>query len=97
MSSLGLGTVQFGLPYGITNQSGQLDGLAVSEILREAARSYFVCLDMAQSYGNSEEVLGQRLAPEHGFRIVTKTMPIRKRKIDSSDADRVRGAFFQNP
>ena len=54
-----LGTVQFGLPYGITNQGGQVTTNEVSRILDLAASSGINLLDTAQAYGTAERVLGR--------------------------------------
>lgn len=54
-----LGTVQFGLPYGITNQAGQVPEVEVSRILELATASGIELLDTAQAYGTSETVLGR--------------------------------------
>ena len=53
-----LGTVQFGLPYGITNNSGQVSADKVTRILQTASSFGIKYLDTAQAYGNSEEILG---------------------------------------
>lgn len=53
-----LGTVQFGLPYGITNQAGQVTESEVCRILELAAASGIDLLDTAQAYGTAETVLG---------------------------------------
>ena len=53
-----LGTVQFGLSYGITNQAGQVPEEEVRRILDLAALSGISLLDTAQAYGTAEAVLG---------------------------------------
>jgi len=55
---LALGTVQFGLSYGITNMSGQVQTKEAVEILSHAAHNNISILDTAAAYGNSENVLG---------------------------------------
>ena len=70
---LGLGTVQFGLNYGISNKKGQVPIEEVQNILGLAAQHGIEILDTASGYGSSEEVLGKSLPPDHKFRIVTKT------------------------
>jgi aryl-alcohol dehydrogenase-like predicted oxidoreductase len=70
---LALGTVQFGLPYGIANTSGQPTEVAVVDILRHAAGAGVKILDTACLYGDSEAVLGRCLPADHHFKIVTKT------------------------
>jgi Predicted oxidoreductases (related to aryl-alcohol dehydrogenases) len=54
-----LGTVQFGLSYGIANQSGQISRDEASAILQEAWASGIRMLDTAIVYGESEQVLGE--------------------------------------
>ncbi len=54
-----LGSVQFGLPYGITNDSGQVPESEVRRILSLASQAGLQFLDTAQGYGSSEEVLGR--------------------------------------
>ena len=56
-----LGTVQFGLPYGIANKRGQPTAAEVREMLAVAWESGVNCLDTAAAYGESEEVLGRAL------------------------------------
>jgi aryl-alcohol dehydrogenase-like predicted oxidoreductase len=72
LSRLGLGTVQFGIPYGVTNHSGITSESDVSLILNEAVRRGVRTLDTASLYGKSEAVLGKTIG-ELGFRIVTKS------------------------
>jgi len=57
-----LGTVQFGLTYGIANKIGQPSYRAVCDILACAAEGGANCLDTASAYGTSEETLGRALA-----------------------------------
>ncbi len=90
---LGLGTVQFGLPYGISNKSGQVSPTEVSRILRSASANSMQILDTAACYGNSEAVLGASLGPEHGFSIVTKTLPLKADPVRLDDVLKVEAAF----
>lgn len=55
---LALGTVQFGMPYGIAGRSEQMDLDEVTRILGGAASAGMDTLDTAISYGSSEERLG---------------------------------------
>jgi aryl-alcohol dehydrogenase-like predicted oxidoreductase len=69
---LGLGTVQFGQAYGVSNARGQVSQIEVRAILARAAASGIRVLDTAANYGEAEAVLArQDTAP---FRIVTKTV-----------------------
>jgi aryl-alcohol dehydrogenase-like predicted oxidoreductase len=73
ISRIGLGTVQFGLPYGISNKTGQPDKNTVLEVL-DLARSHDISLlDTASAYGTAELLLGQ--LGTTGFRIVSKYTP----------------------
>ncbi len=70
---LGLGTVQFGMPYGVSNNTGQPSLEEVRSILQVAASEGIKVLDTAASYGSSEEALGDAIVPGQSFSIVTKT------------------------
>lgn len=67
---LALGTVQFGLPYGIANQGGQVTRSAAKAMLQLAAKNGIDTLDTAIAYGESENCLGE--VGTQGFRLVTK-------------------------
>jgi aryl-alcohol dehydrogenase-like predicted oxidoreductase len=54
-----LGTAQFGLDYGIANQSGQVPAAEVKKIIHLAAKCQINMLDTAMAYGESESVLGK--------------------------------------
>ena len=56
---LALGTVQFGLQYGVANTSGKVDAKEVSNILQLAKAAGISTLDTAIAYGDSEDCLGQ--------------------------------------
>lgn len=70
---LAIGSVQFGLDYGISNEKGQTPEEHVQEILNVASAYGMYLVDTAQAYGNSESVIGKL----HGgrFDIVTKINP----------------------
>lgn len=68
---LGLGTVQFGCNYGISNTTGQVASSEIEKLLNLAIKNNIDVLDTASLYGNSEEVLGQFDLSK--FKIVTKT------------------------
>ena len=67
-----LGTVQFGLPYGITNQAGQVPEREVRRILDLASASGINLLDTAQAYGTAETVLGHCWPKEVTRRLISK-------------------------
>ena len=65
-----LGTVQFGLPYGIANKVGQVTRIEAKAMLQLAASSGIDTLDTAVAYGESETCLGE--VGIKGFKLVTK-------------------------
>ena len=67
---LALGTVQFGLPYGIANQSGQVTRPIAKAMLKLAEANGIDTLDTAINYGESESCLG--VLGTQGFKLVTK-------------------------
>ena len=67
---IGLGTVQFGVPYGISNSTGQTKPDEVGKILQYAITNGITVLDTASAYGNAEQVLGQNDLSK--FNIVSK-------------------------
>ena len=56
MGKIALGTVQFGLDYGITNNNGQVVIDEVKNILDYAKNKSIDTLDTASGYGNCEQV-----------------------------------------
>lgn len=55
---LALGTVQFGLEYGVANTSGRVSADAAGAVLARAHQCGMDTLDTAIAYGDSESVLG---------------------------------------
>jgi D-threo-aldose 1-dehydrogenase len=72
---LGLGTVQFGQAYGVSNKSGQVSVSEADLILRRAAGAGITLLDTAANYGAAESVLAA--LDTKPFRTVTKTISIK--------------------
>lgn len=76
ISKLILGTAQFGLNYGISNQRGQIPQSEVNTILTEASKAGILTLDTAAAYGESEKSLGEALKTiDSDFRIISKYPP----------------------
>ncbi|OJJ19634.1 hypothetical protein BKI52_21070 [marine bacterium AO1-C] len=72
-SKLALGTVQFGLDYGINNPNGQIAFEDALDILKIAHENNIFLLDTATAYGNSESVLGRILMKiQESFKVVSK-------------------------
>ena len=59
MTKLVLGSVQFGINYGISNQNGKTKFSEVKKILNFAKDSKIKIIDTAAAYGDSEEILGK--------------------------------------
>lgn len=76
MSRLGLGTVQFGMPYGVSNRSGRPSEADVAEILGRAVEAGVGYLDTASGYSNVEVMIGRLLPKGSQLKIVTKTPPL---------------------
>jgi aryl-alcohol dehydrogenase-like predicted oxidoreductase len=70
MNRLALGTVQFGLPYGVANSQGRISFNEIEKILNYAQLSGVDTLDTAIAYGDSEEILGK--IGVDSFRIISK-------------------------
>ena len=70
---LSLGTVQFGMPYGISNRTGRIPKEEAFKILQYAHENGIDTLDTAYSYGESEERIGDFIAASgRNFNIVSK-------------------------
>ncbi len=70
-----LGTVQFGLDYGITNDGGKVSTTEAQHILQVANRVGIHQLDTAAAYGDSEVVLGELCRGGETFDIISKIPP----------------------
>lgn len=84
---LALGTVQFGLDYGVSNLKGQVPLSEIEEILTYAKNNDILTLDTASAYGSSEINLGRANRDLQSFEIITKTLP-------GVGVDRVESAFL---
>ena len=67
---IALGTVQFGMEYGVANKAGRVPLAEVKSILELAASKGIDTIDTAIAYGDSETVLGEAGAKQ--WRVVTK-------------------------
>jgi len=80
MSKIILGTVQFGLDYGVANNIGQVDKKEVKKILTFAEQNGINTLDTAIAYGDSERCLGH--AGIEGWNVITKLPEISVNNLD---------------
>lgn len=94
INKLGLGTVQWGLPYGLANQHGITTPETVTALLSEARHYGIGVLDTASLYGQSEAVLGANSL--EGFKVVTKTPSFATPRISDIDAKQLSETFQQS-
>jgi len=71
-AQLCLGTVQFGMPYGVTNAVGQVAESEVCSILALASEACIKWVDTAQAYGSAEEVVGRCSPSSAYYRFISK-------------------------
>jgi len=84
-SKIALGTVQFGIDYGISSIDGQVQPKEVEAILNYAYVKGINLLDTAPAYGDSEQVLGK--INVNNFKIITKTRHFDNSEITSNDLE----------
>lgn len=88
---IGLGTVQFGLDYGVTNPGGKVPRAECASILKAGGAGGIRILDTAAAYGESEAALGELLpACGYPFDIVTKTIPLRTEEVGGREVNAFR-------
>ena len=90
MSKIILGTVQFGLDYGVNNQKGIPSSNEIKKILDFAFNRKINILDTAEAYGNSQERIGEYIKKSNNkFKIITKYSKLRN-DLPSNIIDRVK-------
>ena len=82
MEKFALGTAQFGMAYGISNNNGRVPRSEVYNIIEIAKRQNIDTIDTAINYGISEEVLGEVGVKE--FKVYTKIpdLPVSQKNIN---------------
>jgi aryl-alcohol dehydrogenase-like predicted oxidoreductase len=70
---IALGTVQFGMEYGVANIAGRVTSEGAKEILEVACSLGVDTLDTAAAYGNSEQILGN--VGVGSFKVISKIPP----------------------
>ena len=94
MANLGLGTVQWGMRYGIANTQGIPSEADVGMILKQATAKGISMLDTAPAYGSAENVLGQ--CGVDRFNVVTKTPVFKTTVITAEQAALLDKTFKQS-
>ncbi len=87
MAELCLGTVQFGMKYGINNTLGQPSEENVFEMLDTAFENGIRVIDTAPAYGTAETVLGRYFASGKNVDSVKIISKLRPNIIDENETD----------
>jgi aryl-alcohol dehydrogenase-like predicted oxidoreductase len=73
VEKIALGSVQWGMNYGIANASGRPLKAELEEMLATAQNAGVSLIDTAFAYGDAEAVIGELSAQTDAFQVVTKT------------------------
>ena len=95
-NKLALGTVQWGMIYGITNNRGKPSSSEITDMLRYASQSGITLLDTAYGYGNAEIILGEQKQQTKHLQIVTKTTPVYEENFTKKGVDLVENGFQES-
>ena len=98
-SKIQLGTVQFGLNYGIANTAGKPSYETARDIIAAAFKGGINTLDTAAAYGDSEKIIGRALAELnlHGkIQIISKVPPIGVQNLSFSEAEKFINESVEN-
>lgn len=87
MAELCLGTVQFGMKYGINNKLGQPSKEAVFEMLDTAVKGGVRVIDTARAYGTAEILLGQYIESRKNADLLQIISKLRPNVIDGTEKD----------
>ncbi len=86
---LALGTVQFGIPYGLKRPQRPVPSDEVARSLGLAWDNGIDLIDTAADYGDAESVIAACRPTQARFRIVSKASAIRKASVTQAEVDRV--------
>ncbi len=89
-SRIQLGTVQFGLNYGIANTGGKPSYESSRDIVATAYQGEINCFDTAAAYGDSEVILGRALNElklQEKVHIISKIAPFDERDMSSRETE----------
>ncbi len=91
-SKITLGTVQFGLNYGIANTSGKPSYENSRDIVATAYENGITSFDTAAAYGDSEKILGQifkELKLKDKVQVVSKVSPVKGLALSINEIEKV--------
>ena len=92
---IGLGAVQFGIDYGVSNTYGKTTKIEVSQILQFAYDNGISVIDTATSYGNSENILG-KIITNDDWRFVTKIPHFSNNCFNNTHVNQLKESFNQS-
>ena len=95
-TNLILGTAQFGSKYGVTNKNGQVSLETAMKIFDFCKANNINYLDSAQSYGNSEKIIGKALNKKNDFKIFSKIKKIKNKFIRKKDIENLENEFYSS-
>lgn len=90
---LGIGTVQFGMNYGLTCSLKPLKE-EIKKIINLAKIHNISAIDTAPAYGNAEVLLGEELTEEYKWIIITKTLKFGLKSLTSTHIDNFVSSFY---
>ena len=73
INNLIIGTVQFGLDYGVTNQNGKINDNELNKIFQFCHDNNIILFDTAQDYGTSEDIISKYKKIYPNIKIITKS------------------------
>jgi aryl-alcohol dehydrogenase-like predicted oxidoreductase len=89
-----LGSVQWGMAYGVANAAGQPARAEVGALLALARSRGVAMIDTAAAYGEAEEVIGELVGADRAWTVITKTVPDLAAENDvDAVADRTRASL----
>jgi len=87
-----IGTAQFGLAYGISNNTGRTCLSETKDIFRYLEKKSIKFIDTASLYGNSEKLIGELNLDKH-WKIITKTPVFSEKRIEDTHVNCLRDSF----
>lgn len=97
-----LGSVQFGLGYGIANTNGKVPESESIAIIRQAIAEGVEYIDTAAAYGDSERIIGKSLTDgwSNRVKVISKLFPFNEKELsekhESSLSLMVKNSFLQS-
>tara|TARA_A100001388_G_scaffold252313_1_gene214710 strand:- start:12 stop:899 length:888 start_codon:yes stop_codon:yes gene_type:complete len=88
---IGLGSAQWGMNYGISNNNGQSNEEEIKRIISYAEKKNINVIDTAANYGNAEEIIGKYL--NSNFKLITKTPHFKSKYLTKSDGEMIISTF----